>query len=167
MHRPGLQGQAPPQVLHIGAQALAAHGAKEVFQRLITEVEVVVAQGEIVQPHGVEGRRHRVEGPIGPVLQIVLHQRRALQRIAAVQHQGVAVLFDLGGHIQQSGSLGAVRGVIHREDVAVGIGSEVNFETLFHPYPLASLTRILVESHSTMSTSTMSPARIAPASSQR
>ena len=127
----------------------------------------MVAQSEVVQAHGVEGGGHRVDGPLIPVFQVILGQGRSLQGIPAVQHQGVSVLFHLGGQVQQSGVLRAARGVVHREDVAVGIRGVIDLNRLFHAYPLASLTRILVEIHSTISTSTMRPARMAPASSQR
>ena len=121
VHRPGTDAQLSPQVLYIRAQANSVHRLQIIPECLIAEVEVVVAQGEVVQPHGVEGGGHRVDGPLLPVLQVVLGQRRPLQGVAAVQHQGVPVLFNLGGQIQQTGVFRAVGGIVHREDMAVGI----------------------------------------------
>ena len=121
VHRPGADAQLAPQVLHIRTQAYAVHGPQIVPEGLIAEVEVVVAQSEVVQAHGVEGGGHRVDGPLFAVFQIILSQRRPLQGVAAVQHQGVPVFFHLGGQIQQSGVFRAVRGIVHREDMAVGV----------------------------------------------
>ena len=45
---------------------------------------------------------HWVDGPLIPVFQVILGQGRSLQGIPAVQHQGVSVLFHLGGQIHRS-----------------------------------------------------------------
>ena len=121
VHRPGPDAQLPTQVLHIRTQAHAIHGLQIFPEGLIAEVEVVVAQGEVVQAHGVEGGGHRVDGPLSPVLQVVLGQRRSLEGVAAVQHQGVPILFNLSGQIQQTGIFRAVGGIVHREYMAMGI----------------------------------------------
>ena len=121
VHRPGTDAQLSPQVLYIRAQANSVHRLQIIPECLIAKVEVVVAQGEVVQPHGIEGGGHRVDGPLFAVFQIILSQRRPLQGVAAVQHQGVPVFFHLGGQIQQSGVFRAVRGIVHREDMAVGV----------------------------------------------
>ena len=167
VHRPGADAQLSPQVLYICTQANSVHGIQIIPEGSIAKVEVVVAQGEVVQTHGVEGSSHRMGRPLVPVFQIVLGQGSPLQGVPPVQHQGVPAFFHLGGQIQQPGVLRAVRGIVHREDMAVGVRGVINLNRLFHDYPLASLTRILVEIHSTISTSTMRPARMAPASSQR
>ena len=121
VHRPGADAQLSPQVLYICTQANSVHGIQIVPEGSIAEVEVVVAQGEVVQTHGVEGSSHRMDRPLVPVFQIVLGQGSPLQGVPPVQHQGVPVLFHLGGQIQQSGVFRAVRGIVHREDMAVGV----------------------------------------------
>ncbi len=121
MHCPGADGQFAAQVLYIGAQAYTVHGPQIIPKGLITEVEVVIAQGKIVKAHRVEGRSYRVDRPPVPVLQVILGQRRPLQGISAVQYQGISVLFHLVGQIQQAGFFRAVGGVVYRENVAVGI----------------------------------------------
>ena len=121
VHRPGADAQLAPQVLHIRTQAYAVHGPQIVPEGLIAEVEIVVAQGEVVQTHGVEGSSHRMDRPLVPVFQIVLGQGSPLQGVPPVQHQGVPAFFHLGGQIQQPGVLRAVRGIVHREDMAVGV----------------------------------------------
>ena len=161
------QRQRAAQILYIGAQAHAVHGAQICAQRVIAEVEIVVAKCEIITAHGIEGFGHRMMGKFVRVRQIILHQRRALQRVSAVQHQRVSVLVDLCGQVQQAGAFAASGGVVDREDMPVRIGRINNFKSTFHVQPLANFMRIFVESHSTASTKTISPARMAPASLQR
>ena len=150
-----------------GAQAHAVHGAQICAQRVIAEVEIVVAKCEIITAHGIEGFGHRMMGKFVRVRQIILHQRRTLQRVSAVQHQRVSVLVDLCGQVQQAGAFAASGGVVDGEDMSVRIGRINNFKSTFHVQPLANFMRIFVESHSMASTKTISPARMAPASLQR
>ena len=121
MYRPRADGQLTTQILYIGAQAYAVHGPQIIPKGLITEVEVVITQGKVVQTHRIESRSYRVDRPPAPVLQVILGQRRPLQGIPAVQYQGVSVLFHLVGQIQQAGFFRAVGDVVYRENVAVGI----------------------------------------------
>lgn len=108
-----------------------------------------------------------MERPFPSVHQIILDQRSPLERIAAVQYQSISVLFYLWGYTQKSRIFCTVHGIIYRKNMAMDICSIIEAEFLLHAHPLASLTRILVEIHSTMSTSTIRPVKMAPASSQR
>ena len=135
VHRLGAQRQLTLQVHQVCAQAYRVHGKQVMLQRSIAKIEIVVAQGEIVQPQRVEGRRDGMERKSAGVVQIVLQKGGSLQGIAAVQDQGIAVFFDLTGQIQQAGGLGGVGGIIDGENMAVGVGSVVNAESLLHDLP--------------------------------
>ena len=121
MYRPRADRQLATQVLYIGAQAYAVHGPQIIPKGLIAKVEVVVTQGKIVQAHRVKGRSYRVDRPLIPIFQVILCQRRSLQRISAVQHKGVPVLFHLYSHIQKAGILRTVGSVVNRKDMSMGI----------------------------------------------
>ena len=121
MYRPRADGQLATQVLYIGAQAYAVHGPQIIPKGLIAKVEVVIAQGKIVKAHRVKGRSYRVDRPLIPIFQVILCQRRSLQRISAVQHKGVPVLFHLYSHIQKAGILRTVGSVVNRKDMSMGI----------------------------------------------
>ena len=165
--RPGPYSEFAAEVHEIRAETLGLHGVYIAAQGLVAEVEVVVAEREAVEPHGVEGRGDGMRFPAVPVLEVELSERRTLERVATVQHKRVPAFFELLRDVEQPAVLRAVARVVHGEDVAVCVRGIVDTEFSCHTQPLASLTRILVDIHSMMSTSTMSPASIAPASSQR
>ena len=131
-----------------------------------TVIKIVVAQCDIVVAAAVH---HLGKG--GGVFQGIMAegaQRGALQQVAAINDEGVAIAGEAAGALEQTEIPLLAAAVIGGIDIGVKIGSEKDRQFFtFHNYPRASRTRILAEMASMMSTRMISPSRIAPTSFQR
>ena len=127
-----LQLQLAPAVADIGTNADRLHGMGVFLQHLIAEIEVMVTQGIHIQAHGIEGKGRRMHRKGIPMLQIILQEGRALQRITAVRHDDIAVVPDRCRNVHQASGEMLPALVIHRQNLAVGIRGVVNLKRFLH-----------------------------------
>ena len=156
-------GAVPADIL---TDAAGSQGVQVAFQVGHAVVKIVVAQCDIIVAAAVH---HLGKG--GGILQGIVAegpQRGALQQVAAINDESVAIAGETAGALEQADVTLLPAAVIGGVDIGVKIGSEKDGEFFtFHSYPRASRTRILAEMASMMSTRMISPSRMAPTSFQR
>ncbi|EDS11722.1 hypothetical protein ANACOL_01613 [Anaerotruncus colihominis DSM 17241] len=94
-----LERQSTVQILHVGAETNAVHGVEILSENVVAKIEIVISKGEIVYAHSIKGCGGGMNRPMLPMLQIILCKGRTLERIAAIQNEGIFVLLNLRGQI--------------------------------------------------------------------
>ena len=167
VHGVGRDGQAAFPVADVGTEAERVEVGQVIHQRVHAVVEIVVAQRHKLIARQIHHRRDGVRA-VGILAQagglflrrkalIQVGQRRALNGVAAVDDQRVAVVRVFAGQLHQPHRAILHVGVIGGIEIAVGIGGVANGECSSHANycPLASLPRIRVEANSMISMSTI------------
>ena len=122
-------GQPPRFIADVRAKADGVQIFEVCAEFAQAEVEIVVAQRDVLIPHRVHRLRDGMRAQAETML--IVRKRRPLQGVASVDDERVFAAFKRGGELEEPHRLFRAAGVIGRVEVTVCIGRVIDSE-VFH-----------------------------------